>query len=130
MKIKGNLLIFGSLLLIIFAVVIVSILNKNASPGAAADIRARAGNQNTLKYTATVASVSEAKGTINVTNLQLTDTSRSGEPQNLGDWTVFVPPNFNLSSAAPGTVIVMGLESSSMNVTSHEVTAITLTPGK
>jgi hypothetical protein len=130
MKSKANLFIFGSITLILLAIALVAILNKNTPSGTPVDVRARAGTQATLKFTGTVTSVSEAKGTIEVANFQISDTSRSGNPQNLGDWTVTAPADFNLLTVSPGTGVIIGVDASTLSVTSHEVTALTLTAGK
>ncbi len=129
MKSKANLFLFGSVVLILFAVVLVTILNKSSPAGSSTDVRARAGTQNTLKFTGVVSSVIEAKGTIGVTRVQLADSNRSGEPKNLGDWTVTAPAAFNFASLTPGMAVTIGIDPNTFNIASHAVTAITLTPG-
>lgn len=130
MKNKTYLLIFGCLIFIVLAVALVSILDKTTPPSNSSDIRARAGTQNTLKLVGVVSSVDEGKGTIRVMGVQLAESSRSGDATNYGDWTVTVPPGFNMASLSPGTAVTIGVEPSTFNIATHAVAALTLTPGK
>lgn len=129
MKDKSNLFIFGSIILIFLGIVLVAIVQKNAPGGTSTDVRARAVTQNTLKITGIVYAVDEVKGIIQVTNVQFDDTSRAGAPQNLGDWTITPPMGFNFASVSPGVAATIGVNASTFNIASHEVTAITLTVG-
>jgi hypothetical protein len=130
MKNKTYLVFVGSFVLILLTVALVAIIGKAVPAGSSSDIRARAGTQNALKFVGVVTSVDEAKGTLQVTGVQLADTSRSGEAQNYGNWTVTAPPAFNFASVSPGMTITIGVEPTTFNVPSHAVTALTLTPGK
>ncbi len=130
MKDKSNLFIFGSVIVILLGIALVAIVNKNAPAGTSTDVRARAVTQNTLKMTGTVNTVDEAGGIIQVMNVQFDDTSRAGAPQNLGDWTVMPPIGFNYASVSPGTTVTIGVNASTFNIASHEVTAVSLTAGK
>lgn len=129
MKNKTNLFLFGSVILILLAVALVAILNKSAPTGSSTDVRARAGTQNTLKLVAVVNSADEAKGTILVTGVQFADANRAGEPKDLGDWTVMAPEGFNFASVSPGMTVTIGVDPSTFNITSHALTAVTLTAG-
>lgn len=130
MKNKTYLFIFGSLIIILLAIAMVAILGKVTPKGSSSDVRARAGSQSALKLVGVVASVDEGKGTITVTGVQFAETDRSGAPQNLGDWTVTAPPAFNFASVSPGMTVTIGVEASTFNIASREVTAITLTTGQ
>jgi len=129
MKNKTYLFILGSIILILLGIALVAIIGKTVPAGSSSDIRARAGNQNALKFVGVVASMDEEKGTIQVTGIQLADTSRSGEAQNYGDWTVTAPPAFNFASISPGTNVTIGIDSTTFNMPTHTVSALTLTPG-
>ncbi len=130
MKNKTYIFIFGSIILIFLGMALVAIIGKTAPSSPSSDIRARAGTQTALKLVGVVASVNEAKGTLQVTDVQLAETSRSGAAQNYGEWTITAPPGFNLASVPPGTSVTIGVDSSTFNIASHAVTALTLTPGK
>lgn len=129
MKSKANLFLFGSVLLIFMGMAIVAILNRNTGSASSTDVRARAANTYTLKLKGTVTEVNEAKGTIAASNVYFDDTNRSGEQQNLGNWTVTAPPTFNFASVSPGVTITIGVAASTFNVASHALTALTLTAG-
>ncbi len=127
MKNKTNVFIFGSLILILMAVALVAILDKSTPAGSSNDVRAQAGTQNTLKLTGIVNTVNETKGTIQVINVQFAASNLAGAPQNLGDWTVTAPVDFNFSSVSPGKTVTVGVVASTFNVASHALTAVTLT---
>jgi hypothetical protein len=129
MKNKTYVFIFGSIVLILLGMALVAIIGKSTPAGPSSDIRARAGTQTALKFVGVVASVDEVKGTIQVTGVKLADSSRSGVAQNYGDWTVTAPPEFNFASVSPGTSVIIGIDASTFIITSHAVSALTLTPG-
>ncbi len=130
MKNKTYVLIFGSIILILLGVALVAIIGKAVPTGSSSDIRARAGTQNALKLVGVVASIDEATGTLQVAGMQLAENSRSGEAQNYGEWTVTAPPAFNFASVSPGMTVTIGVDAATFNVASHQVSALTLTPGK
>lgn len=130
MKNKTYLFISGSIIIIFLGMALVAIIGKTTPSSPSSDIRARAGTQNTLKLIGVVASVNDAKGTIMVTGVQLAQDSRSGAAQNYGEWTVTVPPGFNLASVSPGTSVTIGIDAATFIISSHAVSALTLTPGK
>lgn len=129
MKSKANLFLFGSVLLIFMGMAIVAILNKNTGNGSSTDVRARAGSTYSLKLIGTVTEVNEAKGTITAANVYFADTNRSGQQQNLGNWTITAPSTFNFASVSPGVNVTIGIAASTFNVASHALTALTLTAG-
>ena len=130
MKSKANLFLFGSIIVILLAIGFVAVLGNAKPSGPSTDVRARAGNQSALQLVGIVNSVNEDKGAIGVTAVQFANSDRSGEPQNLGDWTVTVPSAFNFASVSQGTAVTIGVAATTFNISSHEVTAITLTAGK
>ena len=122
-----NLLVFGSIALIVLAIGLVAILDRTGTPSDSSDLRARAGLTNALAVNATVQSVDEANGTMVVTDLYLADTSRSGDAKNYGTWTVTLPVNFSPSSVSAGTNVIIGVDSKTFLATKHTLTALTVT---
>jgi hypothetical protein len=129
MKNKTYLVFIGCFILILLTIALIALLGNAVPMGSSSDIRARAGTQNALKFVGVVASVDDVKGTLQVAGVQLAETSRSGDAQNLGNWTVTAPPAFNFASVSPGMTVTIGVEASTFDIASHAVTATTLTPG-
>jgi hypothetical protein len=126
-----NFLLFGSFILIILGIGLVSILNRTQSPEeSAGDVRARAGVNSALQVNATVVSIHDADSTMVVSDLYFADESRSGEAKNFGTWTVTVPANFNILSVSPGMDVVIGVDSKTFLATAHTLTALTIVPAK
>jgi len=128
---RKNLLIFGSLGLIIVGIILASIIDRvttaNNGPN---DSRASAGVTKNLTANATVVSADTTGGTLTITDLYFTDESRSGDAQNLGSWIVTTPAAFNFSTVSRGASIVIGINSPSFNVSAHTFTAVSITPQK
>ena len=124
---RKNLLIFGSLGLIIFGIILVAIIDRVVSSNSASDIRARAGVTKRLTANATVISTDLTKGTIVVTDLYFTEESRSSEAKNFGSWTVKAPTTFDLVPLSPGADLVIAVDASSFNVPDHTLTAASIT---
>ncbi len=125
-----NVWLLGSVGLIVIAIALVAILDKTSSTTTSqTDVRARAATANTLQFNGTVSSVNAGTGKIIVSDLYLASVSRSGDPTNLGVWTVTAPPNFDVTTISPGANIVIGIDASTFLATSHTLTAITLVPG-
>ena len=127
MKSKTNVFLFGSVILIILAIALVAILDRTAKTSSTTDARARAATQYTLKFIGVVSTVNEAKGTIDVSNVQFADINRVGVPQNLGNWTVTAPATFNFASVSPGKNVTIGVNANTFNIASHAVTAVSIT---
>ena len=125
---KRNVLLLGSVLLIILAIALVSLISKTGSSKTSGDVRARAGVTKTLELTGTVNSVDEEKGTLIVEGVYLSDKNRAGEPQNLGTWTITAPGTFNFASVFPGQEVVIGIDAATFLVESQTVTALTIVP--
>lgn len=123
-----NLLLLGILFFIILAAGLVSILNRTSSNSTAGDVRARAATANSLELMGTVVSTNDAKGTLLLDTVYLDDESRSGEPQNLGAWTITVPPGFNLASLIEGQKVKVSMEAKSFSVEDHTVSALSIIP--
>jgi len=120
----------GSVVLIFLAIALVAILTKATPTEKSSDVRARATSKQALTVQSTVALVDEAKGTIQVENLQFTDKSRVGKAQNLGSWIVTAPIGFNFASVSPGMNVVIGVDSQTFQVTTHTLTALTMVLAK
>ncbi len=123
----GFFYFFGSIVLLVFAIIFIAIFNKVNQSGTSNDLRARAGTTNTLQFLAVVSSVDTAKGFIMVDNLQLASESRSGSAKNYGIWEVTVPVQFNLSQAIPGSVIAIRVDAKTFDVASHKLLATDVT---
>jgi hypothetical protein len=124
-----NVLLIGSIVLIVLAIGLVTLLERTSSSTATStDVRARAAVAKTLQVNATVISVDETKGLITVSDLYFADVSRSGEAKNLGTWVVTPPPTFGVGSLSPGTSVVIGVDAASFLVSEHTLTAVTITP--
>ncbi len=120
----------GSVVLILLAVGLVAILDKTATStnGSNTDVRARAATQYTLKLVGVVSVVNEANGTIEVANLQFEEGSRAGEAKDLGNWLVTAPAGFNFASVSQGSLVTIGVDPATFQVTKHELVAVTLAP--
>ncbi len=128
-KNQKNVLLLGSVGLIVLAIGFVAVLDRISSPAPnTSDIRARAGITNMLKLNGTVDDVDEINGTLTVRDVYFADVSRSGEAKNLGTWTVAAPSGFNFASVAAGTPVVIGVDPKTFVVTSHTMIALTITP--
>ena len=125
-----NVLLLGSIGLIVLAIGLVAILDRTSSTSSPeSDIRARAATVKTLQMNGTVTSIDQTNGSLTVDNMYFADVSRSGEATNLGTWVVTVPANFNLDSVSPGTNVVIGIDDKTLLANKHTVTALTIVPG-
>src|SRR5258706_14076899 len=127
---NSNVILMGSVVLILLAVGIVAILDKAATPtgGQNTDVRARAATQFTLKLVGVVSVVNEEKGTVEVSNLQFAEGSRAGDAKDLGNWLVTAPAGFNFASISQGSLVTIGVDAKTFQVTKHEVWALTMAP--
>lgn len=120
----------GSVVLILLAVALVAILDKTPSTGSGNDVRARANAKQTLNLQGMVSTLDQTKGTLLVDNVQFADNSRAGVAQNLGSWTVTPPSDFNFASVTSGSLVLIGVDPTTFQVSTHTLTAITLVPSK
>jgi hypothetical protein len=125
-----NVFLFGSVILVVLAIPLVSLLGRMGSSDTSGDVRARASATNALQMNGTVNSVNETQGTILVDNVYLAEESRSGDAKGLGTWTVTVPAGFNLASVLPGQTILIGIDSKTLLAETHTVTALTINPAR
>lgn len=124
-----NVLLLGSVLLIVLAIAMVSLLSRTSS-SSSTDVRARAAVVKTLELNGTVKTVNEGEGTLILERVYLSDDSREGSPQDLGTWTVTVPSAFNMASVGEGQMVKVNIDSKTFLISSHSVTALAITPVK
>jgi len=122
---NNNTILFGSVIFVILAIPLVSLLSKTGSSGSS-DVRARAAVTKTLELRGTVAQIDEVNTTLKLENVYLADENRAGDMKNLGAWTVTPPANFNMASVSVGQTVKLNIDSKTFLVTSHSVTALTL----
>jgi hypothetical protein len=125
-----NILLLGSVMFILLAIALVAILDKTTTNSNSGDVRARASTAQALTVSGTVSGVDEINRTVHVENVQLADTSRAGTAKNYGSWIVSTPQNFNFASISPGMRVSIGVDSSKFLVSTHTITAITISPAK
>lgn len=126
---NNTLFLFGSVILVVLAIPLVSLLSRPRQSDIT-DVRARAATTKTLQMNGTVSSTDESTGTLMVDNVYLADESRAGEAKSLGTWTVTVPADFNLASVSVGQEVTIGIDSKTFLAQSHTVTALTITNAK
>ncbi len=117
--------ILGSLGLIVIAIIFSSILNRTSNPrDDTANIQTRAAAPGLIKVTGVVTSVN-ADGTIVVSNLRFTDSTKS-----LGTWTVTPPAGFRTGSALPGAVLTITVDPPTMLAAKRTLSATEIVAGK
>lgn len=127
---KGILLFYGSVGFIVLAIVFMAILDK-VKPNNSTDVRAKAAAKSTLEVQATVVSVDSSTNSMTVSNLQFANKGTSdGKVRNLGNWTVTLPQDASSASFSPGSTVTITVIPSSMNATSHTLTAYKITKAK
>ncbi|MBI5620246.1 hypothetical protein HY949_00530 [Candidatus Gottesmanbacteria bacterium] len=122
---------FGSVLLIITAIIATAILNTTNNSGASQDVRARASVTSLMRMTAVVQSVDETSGVVVVAGLQFSGSTPEGL-QNVarnsgGSWSVRVSGSINLASIGPGSRIELQINPSTFNIADHTLTAAAIT---
>ena len=121
---------FGSVLLIVSAIVATSILNNTSNAGSQ-DVRARASVTSLMRLTAIVESVDETKGLVIVNGLQFTGSTPEGlqsVARNTGGvWNVTVSGSVNLGILGPGTRVELQVNPTTFNITQRSLTAAAIT---
>lgn len=131
MKKNKNILLLGSVGFIVLAIGFVSVLDRIKTPSdTSTDVRARAAVTNTLMISATIESIDQDNGVIQVRDAYISDVSRSGEAKNLGNWTITPPPGFSYGSINQGMNVEIGVDSKSFLVSKHTLKAISIVPSK
>lgn len=121
---------FGSVVLIVTAIVATAILNRTASEKPQ-DVRARASVTSLMRLSAIVTSVDEAKGVILVNDLQFTGSTpeslESLARNTAGEWQVTVSGSVNLAALSPGARVELQVNPSSFNIAQRSLTAASIT---
>lgn len=120
-KKQNNILFFiGSVLLIIVAIAVSAILQKNTtSQEKSSDVRARAGVASSLELTGVLSSIDDISNVFILDNVKFP----GSDTQSLGTWTVSPPPKFSLSSLSAGKTVRIKVNAATFLATSHTVTA-------
>lgn len=122
---------FGSVLLIVTAIVATSILNRTNNIAGSQDVRARASVTSLMRMTAIVENIDETKGVIIINGLQFSGSTPEGL-QNIarntgGAWDVTVSGNVNLGTIGPGSRAELQVNPTTFNITEHSLTAAAIT---
>jgi len=121
---------FGSVMLIVTAIVATTILNRTASEKPQ-DVRARASVTSLMRMTAIVETIDETKGVIVVNGLQFSGSTPEGlqsiARNTGGTWNVTVSGNVNLGTVGPGSRIELQVNPSSFNIAGRTLTAASIT---
>ena len=107
---RTMLYIAGSIILLVVAIAVTSIINNR--PSSEADIRAKASLQTGLTYEAIVNSVDASTGTLVVENLKPTDNGMALS----GTWNVTIPSDISLVGVSAGTNIQLTIDSKTFNI--------------
>lgn len=118
----NNIFFFiGSVLLIIIAIAITTIVEKNASSkDASTDVRARAAVSATLELIGSLSSIDFESNVFILDSVKFP----GNDEQSLGTWTVTPPGGFSLSSLTAGKKIRIKVDASTFLATSHTVRAM------
>lgn len=122
---------FGSVILIVTAIVATGILNRTANTATTQDVRARASVTSLMRLSAIITSVDTAQGMVVVGGMQFTGTT----PQNLknlgrntaGEWQVSVSGNVNLAALGPGSRVELQVNPATFNISNRTLTAAAIT---
>lgn len=121
---------FGSVLLIITAIIATSILNNTSNAGSQ-DVRARASVTSLMRLTAIIESVDETKGLVMVNGLQFTGNTPEGlqsiARNTGGTWNVTVSGSINLGALGPGSRVELQVNPTTFNITQRSLTAAAIT---
>ncbi len=117
----------GSVILIIAAIAVTTVVNRFQPSDSSGDIRTKAGTSNSLQFTGIISTVDENKGIFTVDNLQFAYKSTADNASLLGSWTVTPSPGVNLTSILPGTKIAITVVPSTFLIRTHTVTATQIT---
>ena len=111
----------ASIGLVLVAAVITSLVNL--APGPAVDIRARAGTQNLMTFTATVSSVETVEGVVTVDNLTMVGKEETDTGKNLGTWKLLTPTRFNVASVQTGTTLTIRVPGTGLDIANRTINA-------
>jgi hypothetical protein len=110
----------GSLLLVVVAIAITTILNRTSSPTTQGeDIRAKAGSTNTMQVKGVVSEVDAPGSKLKLDNVTFVSSDNSS---NLGLWTVSAP-QVDLSTLPVGSKVILTIDSATFLISAHTMTA-------
>ena len=122
---------FGSVMLIVTAIVATSILNRTNNIAGSQDVRARASVTSLMRLSAIVESIDETKGLVIVNGLQFTGSTpealQSAARNSGGAWNVTVSGSVNLGSLGPGSRVELQVSPASFNIAERMFTAASIT---
>jgi|SRR3989344_4025798 len=118
---QGNILFFiGSVLLIIVAIAVSAVVQKNTtSENQTTDVRARAGAVSTLEMNGTLSSVDPGSNVFIIDQMKFS----GNDTQSLGTWIVTPPSGFSLSTLSAGKKVHIKVNANTFLATTHTVTA-------
>lgn len=125
---------FGSVILIVTAIVATAILNRTTNIETVQDVRTRASVTSLMRMRAVVTSVDEAQGIVVVNGLQFAGNA----PESLetlarntaGEWQVTVSGGVNLAALSPGARVELQVNPSSFNIAQRTLTAAAISQTK
>lgn len=128
---SGQLILIGTLFVIIMGIVMVSLVGNFGSPtGGSQDVRARAAQEKGVRVSGVVSEVNDTEGKLVVGGVKFSSES-SGEAKDtndLGTWTITVPAGFNSATTPVGTTVIIGLDPKTFDARTHTATAKTIKP--
>lgn len=122
---------FGSVALIVTAIIATAILNRTRNAEQPQDIRARASVASLLRMKAIVTAVDEANGTVTVNGLMFVGNA----PEQLsaagrvtgGEWTVHVGSGVSLGALSPGMRVELQVDPSTFDIAQRTLTGVAIT---
>lgn len=122
---------FGSVVLIVTAIVATAILNRTTNTATVQDVRTRASVTSLMRMSAVITSVDETGGIVVVNGLQFVGNA----PESLdnlartmaGEWTVAVSGSVNLGSLSPGARVELQVNPTTLTIAEHSLTAAAIT---
>lgn len=122
---------FGSVVLIVTAIVATAILNRTRNTGPTQDVRARASVTSLMRLSAIVTSVEVTKGVVAINGLQFTgstpDSLKSVARNTAGEWQVNTSGSVNLGALSPGARVELLVNPLSFNIAERSLTAAVIT---
>lgn len=122
---------FGSVALIVTAIVATTILNRTTNTARVQDFRTRASVTSLMRMTAVVTSVDETKGIVVVSGLQFAGQDpQTPARETSGEWTVTIGSGVTLGALSTGARVELQVNPSTFNIAAHTLTAAAITQTK
>ncbi len=122
---------FGSVALIVTAIVATTILNRTSNTASTQDVRARASVTSLMRLTAIIQSVDESSQVVTVNGLEFTGSApeslASLTKNTAGLWEVSVSGNVNLATLGSGSRVELQVNPSSFNIVERTLSAAAIT---